>query len=1127
MMLADPGWTYYGLPQDESMYHFVHSFSSWPHVPFSPFLCNLCVISTLETAPRNVRKRTTSFTLQALLGDPLKRECVTVTAKYILAVLTAHRDSHEWFVDFAMRLVPVSDEFQRTRRVTRPGPRSPSTRVTRKASRQFRSLQLHEVVPIVFTWYPSCMPLPNQLIRCRPKLNASGGKAPTHVESQGLPSLCPERGSRMAKGTLKSGYSKLPFFAPKEARDRASGNKPPAAAREQKAKEAAAARRRAPSTPAPRKHQHGAAAALALIGTPNSGPPGRPNGKREPLPLVAGFDKPRNSKIRWSSPIKNDEDLNGRRKLPPASALPGRSGLRGGRAGRPVPDTRQGCAQTGLSGEFSSSEEGPEDQETGEAATEGSELARLSAAEAAAPANGSPLERLPDSGASPENNELGKIRVPPQGAVVPTATVVSPASVSAGPPRLPDGGRDRGSGETSKAASGRCASGSSDPEEIDAADTATPSCDHRVRDRQRDTAADNAQGGSPSLQSAECIEENLDEEQGRELMMSMMAGGPGERGQTPTTNMVADGPVSEEDEADLGGEEEQGRELMMRMFSGGDPAAVSPPTEVEDSVPPSPHTPQSDHDGHISSSSGENEGDEAMSFAKELPPPVTTVAWRTPKKTVVGGGGGGGGGTSNSASCDSDHLTASVATTAHKPKLSLRSFTRFSDSGAAPAAPVAAVTAPFPISYERPPQLPIDHDTHGQLLADAPTVPLPPNPPRASNSTVRQVVWRNPRQTAAVSSSYPEAQQDNEVPHSACQADLPPEVAVRPGADAMHPPAVPAVAVETPPISWRTPGRSGGVANRLDNISSCSVSQEARRHEKLRAASSSPLLSSSSRVDVESNRSDEQGEPLDRGIRVLLPFGWCRQPNERHSIPPNQLETLPSNAARPTATSEAVAMRQRREEDHRPNGRRPSVSGEHARRADEGLSRSMSSRSNPRERSSSSSSRSSTSRQRRPDYTAREEYRSHRDGRSRWDERDGYDHGNQGSSLSSSNRYTGAGGRMVGYHGGDSGGLRDDVSRHARGGRYMGGGVGGDGGGGGRGYGHNRDDPNRDPFSRDDRNEGRGDGPGFNTYRGRNWGGDGGCGRGRGRDHGSVDWRHGRDHHRSESRHGRSRSPQR
>ncbi|CAN0460761.1 unnamed protein product, partial [Ectocarpus sp. 12 AP-2014] len=66
-------------------------------------------------------------------------------------------------------------------------------------------------------------------------------------------------------------------------------------------------------------------------GTPNSGPPGRPNGKREPLPLVAGFAKPQNSKIRWSSPIKNDEDLNGRRKLPPASALPGRSGLRGGR----------------------------------------------------------------------------------------------------------------------------------------------------------------------------------------------------------------------------------------------------------------------------------------------------------------------------------------------------------------------------------------------------------------------------------------------------------------------------------------------------------------------------------------------------------------------------------------------------------------------------------------------------------------------------------------------------------------------------------------------------------------------------------------------------------------------------
>ncbi|CAN0448191.1 unnamed protein product, partial [Ectocarpus sp. 12 AP-2014] len=73
------------------------------------------------------------------------------------------------------------------------------------------------------------------------------------------------------------------------------------------------------------------------------------------------------------------------------------------------------------------------------------------------------------------------------------------------------------------------------------------------------------------LQSADCVEENLDEEQGRELMMSMMAGAPGERGQTPTTNMVADGPVSEEDEADLGGEEEQGRELMMRMFSGGDP----------------------------------------------------------------------------------------------------------------------------------------------------------------------------------------------------------------------------------------------------------------------------------------------------------------------------------------------------------------------------------------------------------------------------------------------------------------------------------------------------------------------------------------------------------------------------
>lgn len=934
----------------------------------------------------------------------------------------------------------------------------------------------------------------------------------------------------MAKGTLKSGYSKLPFFAPKEGRDRAPGKKSPAAAREQKAKEAAVVKRRGPSTVAPRKHQHGAAAALALIGTPNSGPPGRPKSKRDPLPLVAGFQMPRNTKIRWSSPIKNDEDLNGRRKLPPASTLPGRSGLRGGRAGRPVPDTRQGCAQTGLSGEFSSSEEDPEDQETGEAATEGSELARLSAAEATAPARGSLLERLQDSDASRENTELGKVRVPPQGAVVPTATAGSTTSVSAGPPSLHGGGSGRGSGETSKAASGRCASGSTDPAQPDAADTATPSSDHRVQDHQRNTATDNAQRGSPSLQSAECVEENLDEEQGRELMMSMMAGGPGERGQTPTTNMVADSAISE-DEAELGGEEEQGRELMMRMFSGGDPAAVSPPTEVEDSVPPSPQTPQSDRDGN-SSSSGENEGDEAMSFAEELPPPVTTVAWRTPKKTSVVGGGG----TSSSASCDSDHLTASVATTSHKPRLTLRSFTRFSDSGAAPAAPVAAVTAvPSPISYERPPQLPIDHDTCGQLLAEAPTVPLAPNPPHASSSTVRQVVWRNPRQTAAVSSSSPTGsldqqrqEQDNAAPHSACQLELPPEVAVRSGADAMNPPAVPAVSVETPPISWRTPGRSGGVASRSDNVSSCSVSQEARRPEKLRTASTSPLSSSSSRVDADSSRGDEQAEPGDRVVRVLPPFGWCRQPNERHNIPPRQLETPSSNAARPTATSSAVAMRQRREEEHRSNGRRPAVSGEQARRADEGQSRSLSSGSNPRERSGSSSSRrSSNSRQRRPDYTAREEYRSHRDGRSREDERGGYDHRSQGSSRSSSSRYTGAGGRMVDYHDSDRGGRRDDVSRDTRGGRDMGGGGGGGGGGGRGGYVHNRGDRNRDPYGRDDRNEGRGDGSGFNTYRGSNWGGEGGSGRGRGRDHGSVDWRHGRGHYRSESRHGRSRSPQR
>lgn len=873
----------------------------------------------------------------------------------------------------------------------------------------------------------------------RPKLNFGDARAPSHVESDALTPLVGGKGSRIAKGTMTSGYKppSQPFFAPKEKpAEPTPRQKPPGAVRGKQPPEAAVAARRRPlEAVAPRKQQHGAAAVLAMIDSPTKGPSSKTGHKEvEPLPPVHGYDKPRNSRVCWSTPIKSDEDLNGRRKLPLASTLPGRSGLAGGRAGLPAPDTRSSCAQTGISGEFSMPREDEEKEENEDTGGVGAESVQVSPAEAIVPARRSPPEPLSDNGPCHEHDDSGEIDGWPREAVAATAAEHTDSS-----------------------------------------------------------------------------EENGDEEQGRELMMRLMAGHADELGTELVASTMASAAAAEEADGELGGEEEQGRELMMRMFTDSNPPAVSPLAEEEaDRTVPRSLRAQTGDDGSSNSSSGEDEDDHVALLEDDPPPPVSTVAWRTPKKTSALGGGSSGSSKTASAKT-SVPARSSNTTTSHKPRLTLRSFTRFSGSG-------AAATGPSPFSVESPLQLPIDNDAHHQRLPDADTMPARPHPPRLAGETIQQVVWRNPRQTATPQTATPTIssgsldqqheeqsvqQDDEEIPIPVLQLELPSEVASQ-GADAMNPDAVPALSMEVPWVSWRPPGRSGRVSSRT-------APQQVQRQGFPPAAPTPPPPSSStcSAEAAPTIHSDEKAEPVEGENCALLPFGSYpfKPPDVRDSVPQSKPDTLARSAARPAASKAvAAAAKLQRQSQDAENGR-PETNDvpKESRPTEGGRSRSSSSGPTTRESSSSSSCRShNTPRQRRPDQAAGDESRrTPRDVHSSRGNESGYgQHRRHDSSRTNNSGRNGPGGR---YHDHRDHGS-DDFGRGTR---------------DRRGAGSYRNSNNRDQFGRDTRNADRGGSGGYGNDRGGTSGGEGRCGfAGRRFEHDTK----------SSNRHprrGRSRSPQR
>ncbi|CAM9680680.1 unnamed protein product [Scytosiphon promiscuus] len=877
---------------------------------------------------------------------------------------------------------------------------------------------------------------------------------------------------------------------------------------------AATARRRCSEAVAlPRQQTHGVAAVLALIDTPSAAPAAAAPSRRkstktaESLPTVAGFGKPRNPKIRWSTPLHNDEDLNGRRKLQPKSTLPARSGLVGGRAGRRAPDTRSSCAQTGISGTFSmpgdDGKEEEEEQRDEGCAMDADPAPSSPPARASAPAPGSLLGRQSDGGPYHENGGVGKTPGVP-GVDVAAPDALSAAASAPASARIAAPATARSAGAASVAVTLPASYGSEVRRER--GETAAPEANRRAKEREEPGETDAARTGGtrlnsngrsvaatgvnavaaaipvalPRPQPAECAEENGNEEQGRELMMSAMADGSEEQGQQLMASAMTGGSSAGEDDfGELAGEEEQGRELMM-MFSGADPPAVSPTAgaDDEDAVPlspsPSPRAAESEDGGvSVSSSGSEDEDEREASEEDAFEPPVTTIAWRTPKKTskeelILGGDGGGStsGSAASAIACE-----PGTPTTSHKPRLSIRNFTRFSDSSGAAADAEGATTRPTPFSYKRPPQPPAGSTADDRCAADAGRTIAPPAP----GVPVQQVSWRSPRQTAPASvtphDSVDEKQeqgagQQHENKSSAVlQLELPSEVAMPLDVEVTNPDR--GASVETPFVSWRTPGRS-------DRLMPCPTSQQAE-HSQPAVAPSSPtsLLSySGSSVDGDSSRSgDEQSEPIERGEKPLPRFGAYpfRPPDERDSVPQSQLQTLASNSARLFAQKASAERLQRRREQEEasarartnsapPNGRQP-VNVESGQPAKHSPAGSPSSALTTRESSSRSSSRSRSRSQvgvRKSDHAARASSPRHvRDSRDRGHKRGGYDD-RRGSSRSNSSR-TGSGSSTTAYHDDDRrDDRRDGLSQDSRIHRDRGSG----------GYGNTRDAFGRD--TRDD-----------------------------------------------------------
>ncbi|CAM9880839.1 unnamed protein product, partial [Hapterophycus canaliculatus] len=754
--------------------------------------------------------------------------------------------------------------------------------------------------------------------------------------------------------------------------------------------------------------------------------------------------------IRWSTPLYNDEDLNGRRKLQPKSTLPARSGLVGGRAGRLPPDTRSSCAQTGISGTFSmpGDDKKGEDEEKEEVCEVRTAPAPLPSARASSPAPGSLPEHRSDGGPRWEKGASGKSRGAMEGglaaasaatSVAPTAAQSAAGASSAGVLRRPPGGEaDREGGGPSSPGADLRDGQHGDAEEVVATrarGSRRDSCDRSVSCMDATGAGATKPAASLRRKPSEPVEESGNEEQGRELLMSAMVGGSEELGQKLMAGAMTGGSsISEEEFGDVGGEEEQGRELMM-MFSSGDPGTLSPPAEGREdhAVPPLPPAAESEDDDMSFSSSG-SEDEDGREAAEEdaFVPPVNTVTWRTPKKTsketlVLGVDESSTTSASTGTAALASRRDPGTTTVSHKPRLSIRDFTRFSSSGGAAAVPDGATTAPCSFPFKRSLQPPVDSSAHHRCSSDADAITGLP----ASSVPVQQVSWRAPRQTAPApvtpSSSFerhqePSAeQQHGDTPSAVLRLELPLEAAVPLDAEVTG--SQRGASAETPSVLWRTPARA-------DRLLSCTASQQAEdQHAEHQYAfpPSSPtsLLSfSCSSVDGASTRSDEEAEPMERGDKRLPPFGAYpfRPPDERDSVPQSQLKALLNSCAEKSAQRTADAELRRRcdEEEAGARARTNSALQNRTRPAEDDRARSPSSGLTTRESSSRSSSRS------RSDTGCRRPHHAVRASSPRYS-RDSRDRGYKRGKYPPSEGRRGPGDRRVDYHDDDRrDGRRDD-----------------------------------------------------------------------------------------------------
>lgn len=278
----------------------------------------------------------------------------------------------------------------------------------------------------------------------RSRRNFGDSRAPSQLEAPGLTqlSLSADGGSRITKKNLTSAYHQglpgpAPARKPKKASFFAPRKGPPPAPRQQSPAAATGAPAAATGAPAAAGESLSAPPIvqsynLSKIDLPMRMRDDGTGGSKAKERAVLSY--PSVHKIRWAVTTETFRPADGLHVPGDVRGLPRRSGLKGGRGGRPAPDTRLLCAQTGISHELFGEERvgAPEKSLSGGGATKTSlgltsdKTAMRTSPTTDEAASSTPTPSIPGALPMPRTEPVTPaLPMPPQQPVPPAATQVS------------------------------------------------------------------------------------------------------------------------------------------------------------------------------------------------------------------------------------------------------------------------------------------------------------------------------------------------------------------------------------------------------------------------------------------------------------------------------------------------------------------------------------------------------------------------------------------------------------------------------------------------------------------------------------------------------------------------------